>query len=206
MRRHLPDSSPAAAPSVFLLLTLLLAALIGHDATRPARVGADDTLNAVYLVRSPQAFLDAEKLHAAGVRLVTSAAELEAAAPSAQAIIIDRDALDTVDPAWLAAQYRQEKLIGGVNIPSLLLAERTGYLNPGSGVGGFLQDYGGRPFYAMFYEMTERSGTRRGGAVSDAIYSTEGFIGILRYATESSQAQRNPPQLAPGPARPRPSP
>jgi hypothetical protein len=206
MDQHAPDRSPTTAPAVLLLLGLLLAALLGYSATRPERAGADETISAVYLVRGLQRSLDADMLRAAGVRLVTSAEELAAAAPSAQAIIIDRDALDTVDPAWLATQYRQEKLIGGVNIPSLLLAEWIGYQNIRPNVGGFLQDYGGRPFYFWFYDMTEQSGVRRGGASSDAFSSTEDFIGRLRYATESSQAQLNPPQYGPRPTRTRPRP
>lgn len=185
-----------------VILSLLLVAMIGYSATRPAPAQADYTINAVYLTLNPHPALDTAKLRATGIRPVSSLAELVTVAVSAQAIIVDRDALSGLDAAWLAAQYRQGKLIVGIDVPILDLAQRAGYSDTRSEVAQYLQDYGGRPFYSLFYTMTERSGVSRSGTGSDIIYSTEDFIARLRLEAQNSQAQLNPPQ-APRPALPR---
>lgn len=183
-----------------LILSLLLVALVGYSATRPERAQADYTIDAVYFALSPRPALDITKVREAGIRPVASAAELKAT--PAQAIIVDGEALDSIDAAWLASEYRQGKLIVGIDIPILELAKRAGYANTRSGIADYLQDYKGQSFYSLFYDMTEQSGVTRGGTGSEIIYSTDDFIGRLRIETQSSQAQLNPPQ-SPRPMTPR---
>lgn len=198
-RRGTTFDSPTLVPLV-LILSLFLIAMMSYSATRPERAQADYTIDAVYLVLSPQPTLDATRLRTAGVRLVASASELQAT--PAQAIIIDRDALDSVDAVWLASQYRQGKLIVGIDIPILELAQRADYANTQSGIGNYPQDYKGQSFYSLFYDMTEQSGVTRGGTGSDIIYSTDDFNGRLRIEAQNSQAKLNPPQ-SPRPTPPR---
>jgi hypothetical protein len=191
---------------MLLILSLFLVAMIGASAMRLHAAEADETINAVYFVgESPM--MDSEQAKQAGIRITRSATEFQAAAASARTIIVDREMVQDVPRDWLADQFRQGKLIVGLNIPSLELADYAGNRAEAGNLGNFLQDFGGQPFYSWFYKRTELSGVGRSGSSSDIIYSTEDFLAHLRGTSESSQADYTPtrsPAEPPAPVRPHP--
>lgn len=203
MRRQGTSSAAMAAPlSVAVLLSLLLTAMIGYNVAKPQSAQADYTINAVYLTSGTTPVLDLVAVRATGIRTVLTATEMQSAAATADVIVIDRAALAKVESAWLASQYRQGKLIAGINIPIAELAAWAGFKNEQAGIEGYLQNYGGSPFYSWFYNMTEQSGVTRGGTGSDLIYGTDDFLGRLRIESQNARAQLNPQQPSTLPARP----
>jgi len=189
-----------------IALTLLLTAMLAALALRPARADADDPINAVYF-SGPTPVIDRAELRAAGVRLVTTFAAFQSAATTADAIILDRETLPSVDRDWLAEQLRQSKLIVGLNIPIVEVAAYTRFERYSPGLGNFLQDYGGQPFYSYVLQRTELSSVKRTGAGSDRIYSAKGFLGLLRFMTEQVTTDYTPTRSpSDPPLRPRPRP
>ncbi len=187
-----------------VVLALLLVAMLWASATKPEHAGADYTINAVYFPGASPV-IDPAQTSQVGIRIVSSAAALQAEAETADAVIIDRASMSAVSGDWLANQLRQGKLIVGLNIPIVELAQFAGYTTDAGRLERYLQDYGGRPFYSWFYQRTERSGVTRGGTGSEFIYSTEDFLGRLRIKSEGARTDftlpRSPSQ-SPLPARP----
>jgi hypothetical protein len=168
--------------SATLFLTTLLSILFGTDyALDHPRAATPDgaPINAVYFTDGYSAVLTPERARALGMRPVATARALRDEAESADAIIIDRPMLSFVPPQWLTQQYRQGKTIAGINIPIAELARIAEYEG---GVGGFLESYGGRSFYAYFYRRSGCGGYYGGGG-SDAIYSTRTFLSIVQMKT-----------------------
>lgn len=179
-------------------------ALLAALAARPSRGEAANAIDAVFFVAPQSSSLDPARVREAGIRVVTSAVALQAAAPAARVVMLDRAVVPLVSGDWLAGQCAQGKRIVGIDIPIIELPQLADF-HPGSGLGNFLQEYGGRPFYSWFYQRTERSGVGRGGAGSDIIYSTDDFLGRLRSQGVGSQADYTPtrsPAEPPPPQRP----
>ena len=169
--------------SAALFLTTLLTCLFGADYAldRPRAATSDgEPLNAVYFTDGYSALLTMERARALGMRTVATTRALRDEAETADAIIIDRPMLRLVPPQWLAQQYRQGRTIAGINIPIVELARIAEYER---GVGGYLEGYGGRPFYAYFYDRRECGGYY-GGSGSDAIYGNiDGFLSLVQQQT-----------------------
>lgn len=192
-------------PLVFSL-TFLLITMLAALALRPSRAEADNPINAVYF-SGPTPVIDRAELRAAGVRLVSSFAAFQSAATTADTVILDRESLPSVDRDWLAEQLRQSKLVVGLNVPIVEVAAYTRFERYSPGLGNFLQDYGGQPFYSYVLQRTERSSVKRTGAGSDRIYSAKGFLGLLRFMTEqvtTDHTLTRSPSDPPLPTRPRP--
>jgi hypothetical protein len=166
-------------------LTLLFGADYALDQPRAATPGGEP-INAVYFTDGYSAVLTRERARAYGMRPVMTTRALRDEAESADAIIIDRAMLPFVPPQWLAQQYRQGKAIAGINIPIAELARIAEYEG---GVGGYLDSYGGRSFYAYFYRRRECGGYY-GGSGSDAIYSTRTFLSIVQTKTVARRSHR----------------
>ena len=168
--------------SATLFLTTLLICLFGADYAldHPQAATPDgEPLNAVYFTDGYSAVLTVDRARALGMRPVATARALQDEGESADAIIIDRPMLRLVPPRWLAQQYRQGKLILGLNIPIAELARIAEY---DGGVGGYLESFWGRPFYSYFYGRRE-CGIYYSGSGSDAIYSKSVILGIAQSYT-----------------------
>jgi hypothetical protein len=129
--------------SATLFLTTLLICLFGADYAldHPQAATPDgEPLNAVYFTDGYSAVLTVDRARALGMRPVATARALQDEGESADAIIIDRPMLRLVPPRWLAQQYRQGKLILGLNIPIAELARIAEY---DGGVGGYLERFWG---------------------------------------------------------------
>lgn len=191
----------ASVWSATIFLAILLACAFGTglalDASRTTPPDGE-SLNAVYFTTGYSAALTPADARSLGIEPVATFAALQVKAATADAIIIDREALPQVPTSWLAQQHRRGALIIGINIPSVELAQRAEYEGR---VGDYLQSYGGRAFYSYFYQRRVCGG-RRSGSGSDAIYST----GIIVWLLHKAQ-QEDCPLLLPSsqPARPRPT-
>lgn len=191
--RRIGSASTSSLFSLVLILSVFLAAMIGATFLRPTHAGADYTINAVYLAGASPV-IDTSQTRQAGIRIVSTVDALQAEAATAHAVIIDQESMSAVSGEWLADQVQQGKLIVGLNIPIVELAAYVGYQSEPGRLERYLQDYGGRPFYAWFYERTERSHVNRSGTGSDIIYSTEDFLARLRSKSVGSQTDYTPPR------------
>lgn len=172
-----------------LVILCLIAAAVLQSLTRPAQTAAQapsqPQINAVYLPDPVHPAVDIGRARAFGIRLVSSVADLEASAPSAAAIIVDRSAFDRLSQDWLAAQLQEGRIIVGLNVPSAQLTQIPGYRSPKHPY-TFRQDWGGRPFYSLVYQQRDPGGSLHVGASSDVINTPEGFFGRLYVKIQQS--------------------
>jgi hypothetical protein len=174
--------------SATLFLTTLLTCLFGADYALDhprAATSGGEPINAVYFTDGYSAVLTVDRARALGMRPVATARKLQDEAERADAIIIERAMLPLVPPRWLAQQYRQGKTIAGINIPIAELARIAEYEGR---VGGYLDSYGGRSFYAYFYRRRECGGYY-GGSGSDAIYNVSTFLWLVQAKTAERRCQ-----------------
>lgn len=207
------------APFV-LVVALLLAALVaylfvrsasaiesapgaaGQPAGQPVPAVDLPRINAVYFAGAGRPGVDPALARGRGVRVVGSAQELAAEAATADAIAMDRDAFETVDPQWLADQLAQGRAIVAINVPGDRLGRITGYGRSVQGVplSAMLQ---GRPFYSAVWQW-EENGVSKGVSGTDVLYDPQSFLRQLYLLTPAGQADafRSAPPVPTQPARP----
>lgn len=194
---------------VIVLLTAALAAYTsvradnaGQAAGQPVPAAGPPPINAVYLADLGRPGVDLALVRGRGVRVVGSAQELTAAAATADAIAIDRDVFETVDPRWLTSQFAQGRAIVAIGVPGDRLGRATGYKRDvfGTADPAVLQ---GRPFYSAVWQW-EENGMSKGVSGTDILYDPRSFLSQLYLLTPAGQAEavRNRPPVPTQPARP----
>jgi hypothetical protein len=208
---------PRGNPLAWLVAAcaLALVALACYDVTRPGSAGAQHPappqVNAVYLVDPANSVLDRDLARDWGVRVVEGVPELLAAAEGAEVIAIEGASFNLVDPQWLAAQYRQDRILFTVNVPPSRLMRLTGNNFYDD---AFYERFPGRPFFACAYQRQQDGRVTHGGSGSDFIYTPEDLLKRLYFQTEAGQAasRRAAPPVPTHPmplraaTRPRPTP
>lgn len=187
----------------YRLLILILTCAFGAAlvSARPLAAKTTPPLDAVYFTDLRSSPLSPLEIATLGLRPVTTVAALQVESENARMVVIDRALLPLVPPTWLAQQYRREVVIFGLNIPMVELARLGEY---SGGVGGYLEDYGGRPFYADFYQL-QCGSSQYGGSGSDYVHSTAYLIGVLQLAGNKTNCAARPTR-APTPPNPQPRP
>ncbi len=174
----------------------------------PAPAAGPPPINAVYFADAERPGIDPALARGRGVRVVGSARELAAEAISAHAIVIDRDAFETVDPQWLAGQLAEGRAIVAINVSGDQLGPITGYPRSVTTIPApaVLQ---GRSFYSAVWAPRKNGASRHWVSGSDVLYDPQSFLRKVYLLTPAGQADSNAPpvptpQTAPPTTRPRP--
>lgn len=208
---------PHGTPLAWLVAAgaLVLVALACYGVTRPgaavAQRPASPQVNAVYLVDPANSVLDRDLARAWGVRVVEGVPELLAAAEGAEVIAIEGASFDRVDPQWLVARFKQDRILFTVNVPPSRLMGLTGNSFYDD---AFYERLPGRSFFACAYQRQQDGRVTHGGSGSDFIYTPEDLLKRLYFQTEAGQAasRRAAPPVPTHPmplraaTRPRPTP
>lgn len=168
-----------------VLLAAMIAQSLITSMPASAQFPTKPSINAVYLADASNPGVDPAQARARGVRIVGSVQELTAGAATADAIVIDRGAFETVDPQLLMTLSAQGKVIVAINVPGSRLQRATGY--PRSDSASDWAASQGRPFYAYVYQQREQW-KEYGADGVDIIYDPQSFLNRLYGLTPAGQA------------------
>lgn len=187
----------------------LLAVICAVALDQPtASTAQNPPIRAVYLPDPLAPTLPAPLARARGIQVVATVAELLDAAARADvdAVLLDRDAFDLVDPDWLAGQLRQGRAVVGFNVVPARLARLPG-ADRGLDSAQMRADWGDTPFYALAYQTEQDGRVRNAGLDADAIYAPIVFLDRLERKiagigrSRSVAAGPDAPAVATRPAR-----
>lgn len=199
MRRLLPHDLRLLIGLTAVLLAIT--AMVGISLSRSSTAGAAmpvpviRQINGIYLSDGAAPGLDAARARVFGVRVTTAPAELVAAADAADAILVDSGAFARLDPAWLAGQLQQGRLIVALNTPASRLQRIPGYRpEPIT----FREDWGGQPFFSYIWQYREGN-TLHAVSGSDRIADADTFLRTVYTLTPAGQAEIRSRAPAPPP-------
>lgn len=166
-----------------LLAAVGCALVVGPVATprQPTDAAPSAVSTAVYLPDPTAPALDLAAVREQGIRVVAGPTALldVTARTTTGAILLDRATFDTLPAAWLAAQVRQGHLVVGFDVPADRFTRLAG-LDRHLSTANMRLDWQGVPFYSWAYQRESAGQITNAGLNSDALYSTEVFLGRLR--------------------------
>ncbi len=166
-----------------LLAAVVCVLAVGPVATprQPTAAAPSAVRTAVYLPDPAAPALDLAAVREQGIRVVAAAPALfeVTSRTTTGAILLDRATFDTLPAAWLAAQVRQGRIVVGFDVPADRLTRLAG-LDRQLSTAQMRLDWQGVPFYSWAYQHESGGQITNAGLNSDALYSTEVFLGRLR--------------------------
>ena len=183
-----------AAPSLSAVAEVSSASDVGAAA-------APASARIVYLPDASRPGIGLSDAGARGAQVVSSVAEMKAAAPAADALILDNSQVAAAAAGdWLKAQRTSGRIIMALNTPMDALERAAG--TPFEETGPFRLDWGGTPFYSYVFETPAGQYPRYATTGSDQLPGPDIVFAIIQKRYEQRIGTFRPLAMASPTARP----